>query len=45
MKKVFIIYGTLICLVFLYATRIGWTVADSLASGKWGPQGHSAYHK
>jgi len=45
MKQAFLIYGTIICLVFAYATHSGWTVTDSLTSGKWGPQGHSAYHK
>ena len=45
MKKAFIIYGTAICLIFAYANYTGWTVADSVKSGKWGPKGHSQYHK
>lgn len=39
MKKVFLIYGTGICLLFAYASYSGWDVADSLKSGTWGPQG------
>jgi hypothetical protein len=45
MLKLYIIFGIAICLFFAHASRQGWTVADSLASGKWGPQGHNAYHK
>jgi len=45
MKRGFLFYGTAICLIFAYATYSGWTIADSLKSGKWGPKGHSAYHK
>ena len=45
MKKAFIVYGTAICLIFGYASYSGWTVSDSVKSGKWGPQGQNAYHK
>lgn len=45
MKKAFIVYGTTICLIFAYASYTGWTISDSVKSGKWGPQGHSVYHK
>lgn len=45
MKKVFIVYGTAICVLFAYASYSGWTVSDSIKSGQWGPQGHSKYHK
>jgi len=45
MKKAFLVYGTVISLVFAYASYTGWSVSDSVQSGKWGPQGHSAYHK
>ena len=45
MTKAFLVYGTLISLIFAYATYTGWSVADSLKSGHWGPRGHNAYHK
>lgn len=45
MKKAFIVYGIATCLIFAYASYNGWTVADSVKSGKWRPHGHSAYHK
>lgn len=45
MKFFFIVYGTGICLFFSYATYSGWTVVDSIKSGKWGPRGHNVYHK
>jgi hypothetical protein len=43
--KFFAIYGTVICLLFAYASYSGWLFTDALHSGKWGPRGHSAYHK
>lgn len=45
MKKLFLVYGSVICLVFAYATYTGWTVMDSVRAGRWSPHGHSAYHK
>lgn len=45
MKKVFIAYATAICLLFVYANYNGWTVTDSVKSGKWGPHGKTQYHK
>lgn len=45
MQKFFIIYSILIILLFISASRVGWTVADSFSTGKWGPSGRSAYHK
>jgi hypothetical protein len=45
MKNFYLVYGTLVCLLFAYAAHTGWRVTDSLKSGKWGPRGHGIYHK
>jgi hypothetical protein len=45
MKTLFIIYGTVICMLLAYANYTGWEVSESLKTGKWGPQGQNAYHK
>lgn len=44
-KKIFIAYGLGLCILLAYANYNGWDIADSFSSGKWGPKGHSAYHK
>jgi hypothetical protein len=45
MKKAYIAYAAVICIVFGYASMNGWTVTDSFTTGKWGPKGHTQYHK
>lgn len=45
MKRFFIIYGVIICLIFGYASLYGIDLSDSFKSGKWDPKGKSAYHK
>jgi hypothetical protein len=46
-RRAFLIYGASICAFFAYASYRGWSVtwADVFRAGKWGPRGHSAYHK
>lgn len=45
MKKVFFIWGSLICVLFTIAGLNGMTTSDLFDSDKWGPKGRSAYHK
>jgi hypothetical protein len=45
MKLFFQIFGTVICLLFAYATYTGWTVTDVFTSSHWGPAGQKSYHK
>lgn len=48
MKKFYLVYGVIVCVGFLYAQTIGWSVWDSVKSGNWRPQGQSvqgSYHK
>jgi hypothetical protein len=45
LRKGYVVFGTALCLLFAYAAYTGWTLSDSVSSGKWGPHGHSAYHK
>jgi hypothetical protein len=44
-KKAFIVYASTLFLALAYANFNGWNVNDSFKSGKWGPKGHSVYHK
>jgi hypothetical protein len=45
MKKAFIVYGIALSLLLAYSNHYGWKITDSVSSGKWGPHGHSIYHK
>lgn len=40
-KKIYIVFGVVVCAMFVYASSIGWTVWDSVASGQWSPQGQN----
>ncbi|MBP7283456.1 MAG: hypothetical protein KBA66_17865 [Leptospiraceae bacterium] len=41
----YLIYGILLC-TFLYITgHRDLSVGNFFSSGKWGPKGHSSYHK
>ena len=48
MQRAYIFFGFLVCGLFIYASYSGWSVADSIKSGSWGPagaSGHGVYHK
>ncbi len=45
MKKTFLVYGVVVCLLLAYSNFYGWKITDSFSSGKWGPHGKSMYHK
>ena len=43
--KIFIVYGIVVCILFLAAGTRGYVISSMTQSAKWGPQGHSMYHK
>lgn len=46
MSRVYIVFGTVMCILFCYAQSIGWKVVDPFGVGvsrPLGPGGH--YHK
>lgn len=44
MAKAYLVFGTVVCLVFVYASYTGWSVWDSASAGQWGPQGQQGVH-
>ena len=45
LSRVYFIYAVLILAGFAYSSHIGLSFWDAVKTGKWKPQGHSAYHK
>ena len=45
MLKIYIAYGILIATLFVVAGTRGFAVTSLMHGAKWGPQGHSQYHK
>lgn len=43
--KIFIVYGIVICFLFFAAGTRGYVISSMMQAAKWGPQGHSMYHK
>jgi hypothetical protein len=44
MQRAYFIYGTVVCLLFAYASHRGYGLYQAIATGKWGPTARS-YHK
>ncbi|HRG46054.1 MAG TPA: hypothetical protein PLX69_13885 [Leptospiraceae bacterium] len=44
--KKFLIYGIVVCVYLIVTGITQWSCSGMLSSaGKWGPKGHSSYHK
>ena len=39
MKKIFVVYGTLVCVLFAFSSYRGMPFLDSLDTSKWSPKG------
>jgi hypothetical protein len=44
-RTFYLIYGTIISMVFAYASFTGWNVFDFSGVGRTGPTGPGHYHK
>lgn len=45
MKKTYLTYGVVLCLIYAYVSLFGIELVDAIETGKWSPKGHSMYHK
>lgn len=43
--KTYIVFGIIVCALFFAAGTKGFAIFSMTQSGKWGPAGHSQYHK
>ena len=45
MKNAYLVYGTVICLLFAYASHRGYGLYQAVSTGKWGGPAARSYHK
>lgn len=43
--KYFLMYGIIICLLFIFSGYNQWNIGNLFSPGKWGPKGPNSYHK
>jgi hypothetical protein len=45
MKKFFVVYSTVICLLFAFKVVTGYSYFEKDSVKKWSPSGHNMHHK